>query len=46
MTRRFWRERRYPQMPEFLALKRRYDPDEVFQSTWYRHHRDMFGLVR
>ena len=32
----------YPQMKEFLALKRHYDPGEVFQSTWYRHYRDMF----
>ncbi|HEV2986753.1 MAG TPA: FAD-dependent oxidoreductase [Vicinamibacterales bacterium] len=37
-------ERCYPQMGEFLALKRRHDPDEVFQSTWYRHYRAMFGL--
>jgi FAD/FMN-containing dehydrogenase len=36
-------ERCYPQMAEFLAFKRRYDPDEVFQSDWYRHYRDMFG---
>ena len=35
-------ERCYPQMKEFLALKRHYDPGEVFQSTWYRHYRDMF----
>ena len=28
----------YPQFPEFLRLKRRYDPDERFQSEWYRHH--------
>jgi FAD/FMN-containing dehydrogenase len=28
----------YPQFPEFLRLKRRYDPDERFQSDWYRHH--------
>ncbi len=32
-------ERCYPQMREFLALKRRHDPDERFQSDWYRHHR-------
>ena len=32
----------YPQMRQFLALKRRYDPDERFQSTWYRHYRKMF----
>jgi FAD/FMN-containing dehydrogenase len=36
-------ERCYPQMAEFLALKRRHDPDEVFQSEWYRHYRAMFG---
>ena len=35
----------YPQMREFLTLKRRYDPDEVFQSNWYRHYRGMFGLA-
>ena len=36
-------ERCYPQMPEFLALKRQHDPSERFQSTWYRHYRDMFA---
>lgn len=35
-------ERCYPQMPEFLALKRRYDPDDLLQSEWYRHYRAMF----
>ncbi len=35
-------ERCYPQMPAFLALKRQYDPGEVFQSNWYRHYREMF----
>jgi FAD/FMN-containing dehydrogenase len=35
-------ERCYPQFREFLALKREYDPGEVFQSTWYRHYRQMF----
>jgi len=29
-------------MEEFLALRRQYDPVEVFQSNWYRHYRDMF----
>ncbi len=43
-----WASRRqvetcYPQMAEFLRHKRRYDPDEVFQSDWYRHHKDMFA---
>ncbi|MFN2387281.1 MAG: FAD-binding oxidoreductase [Thermoanaerobaculia bacterium] len=33
----------YPQMPAFLAAKRRYDPQERFQSDWYRHYRRMFG---
>ena len=36
-------ERCYPQLREFLALKRQYDPEEVFQSTWYRHYRTMFA---
>jgi FAD/FMN-containing dehydrogenase len=35
-------ERCYPQMREFLARKREYDPDEVFQSNWYRHYSAMF----
>ena len=43
-----WADRRqvencYPQMSEFLRLKRRHDPDEVFQSDWYRHYRQMFA---
>ena len=33
----------YPQMAEFLRLKRRYDPPEVFQSDWYRHYKQMFA---
>jgi FAD/FMN-containing dehydrogenase len=33
----------YPQLPEFCALKRKYDPDERFQSEWYRHYRSMFA---
>lgn len=32
----------YPQLPEFLRLKRKYDPDERFQSDWYRHYKAMF----
>jgi FAD/FMN-containing dehydrogenase len=31
--------RAYPQFPEFLRAKLRYDPDERFQSDWYRHHK-------
>jgi FAD/FMN-containing dehydrogenase len=36
-------ERCYPQMQEFLRLKRQHDPDERFQSTWYRHHKAMMS---
>lgn len=36
-------DRCYPQMREFLAAKRRFDPRELFQSDWYRHYRRMFG---
>ena len=36
-------ERCYPQMAQFLALKRHYDPDEIFTSDWYRHYRETFG---
>ncbi|MCI0691487.1 FAD-binding oxidoreductase [candidate division KSB1 bacterium] len=34
----------YPQMADFLRLKRKYDPSEFFQSDWYRHYRQMFEL--
>lgn len=33
----------YPQFIDFLKLKRTHDPDERFQSDWYRHYRDMFA---
>ena len=33
----------YPQFKEFLALKKKYDPEERFQSDWYRHYRAMFA---
>jgi FAD/FMN-containing dehydrogenase len=32
----------YPQFKEFLALKRKYDPAERFQSDWYRYYRKIF----
>ncbi|MBI4747687.1 MAG: FAD-binding oxidoreductase [Acidobacteria bacterium] len=32
----------YPQFEEFLRLKLKYDPKEVFQSDWYRHHKQLF----
>lgn len=33
----------YPQLPDFLRLKRQLDPDERFQSDWYRHYTAMFA---
>jgi FAD/FMN-containing dehydrogenase len=33
----------YPQFPEFLRLKKAYDPDGRFQSDWYRHYAELFG---
>ncbi|MGH9312790.1 MAG: FAD-binding oxidoreductase [Vicinamibacterales bacterium] len=33
----------YPQIREFLRLKREHDPDERFESDWYRHYRAMFA---
>jgi len=33
----------YPQFSEFLKLKRKYDPDERFQSDWYRHYESLFA---
>lgn len=36
----------YPQLSEFLQMKLKHDPDEVFQSEWYRHYKKMFGLER
>jgi FAD/FMN-containing dehydrogenase len=32
-------EAAYPQFRAFLAAKLRHDPDERFQSDWYRHYR-------
>ncbi len=45
-----WAERKqletcYPQIVEFLRLKKKYDPTERFQSDWYRHYKTMFGDV-
>jgi FAD/FMN-containing dehydrogenase len=36
-------EKCYPQFADFLRLKRRYDPNDVFQSEWYRHYKQMFA---
>jgi FAD/FMN-containing dehydrogenase len=32
-------ESAYPQFSQFLQLKKKYDPNEIFQSTWYRSYR-------
>lgn len=37
-------ERCYPEMAAFLAAKRKHDPEERFQSTWYRHHKQLLGV--
>lgn len=31
----------HPRFPEFLALKRKHDPEERFRSDWYCAHRDL-----
>ncbi len=33
----------YPEMVAFLRQKLARDPDERFQSDWYRHYREMFA---
>lgn len=33
----------YPQFREFLRLKKQHDPEERFQSDWYRHYTRLFG---
>ena len=35
----------HPRFAEFLQHKRRHDPEERFQSDWYRHYRAMFADV-
>jgi FAD/FMN-containing dehydrogenase len=32
----------HPHFPDMLRAKRRYDPEERFQSDWYRWYRTMF----
>jgi FAD/FMN-containing dehydrogenase len=34
----------YPNFEEFLRLKRKYDPQERFQSDWYRFYKNMFAV--
>ncbi len=36
-------ERAYPQFRHYLELKQKHDPNGVFTSDWYRHHRQMFA---
>lgn len=36
----------YPTFEQFLAAKKRFDPQEVFQSDWYRHYRNQFAGAR
>jgi hypothetical protein len=33
----------YPRFGEFLRLKKKYDPEERFQSEWYRNYKTMFA---
>ncbi|HKH43722.1 MAG TPA: FAD-binding oxidoreductase [Thermoanaerobaculia bacterium] len=35
----------YPRFAEFLRRKRAIDPDERFQSDWYRHHLTLFPEI-
>ena len=36
-------EKGYPQFGEFLQRKLQYDPQQRFQSNWYRHYRDLMA---
>ena len=36
-------EAAYPNFVEFLRAKRHHDPEERFQSDWFRHYRAMFA---
>jgi hypothetical protein len=33
----------YPRFADFLRLKKNYDPQERFQTDWYRHYKAMFA---
>ena len=33
----------YPRFAQFMEAKRRFDPQERFQSNWYRHYSALFG---
>jgi hypothetical protein len=32
----------FPHFQQFLRLKKKYDPEELFQSDWYRGYRRMY----
>jgi FAD/FMN-containing dehydrogenase len=36
----------YPQFARFLQLKKQNDPQERFQSDWYRHYKKMFAPLQ
>ena len=36
-------EAAFPQFPDFLRLKKKYDPQERFQSDWYNHYKNLFA---
>ncbi len=36
----------YPQFPDFLAAKRRHDPQLAFRSDWYQHYQALFEDAR
>lgn len=38
-------EKCYPQFVAFLKEKKKFDPEERFQSDWYRFYKDMFADV-
>ena len=38
-------ETSHPRFAEFLKLKLKFDPEERFQSEWYRHYKKMFADV-
>jgi FAD/FMN-containing dehydrogenase len=33
----------HPSLPNVLAEKLQFDPEEMFQSDWYRHHRNLIA---
>ncbi|MEO8102820.1 MAG: FAD-binding oxidoreductase [Betaproteobacteria bacterium] len=35
----------YPRFRQWLAMKKRHDPDELFCSSWYKHYRDAFAAT-